>query len=124
MLTSNTSVLLEMMVYQGAHLWCDTSTGALRPLVLASQRRAVFQQVHKLFHAGRRLVAACFVWPGLATDLVAWCNECAACNRAKVTRQPTTTVEKMDIPTARFSLVHVYIVHYTLYIVGPLPPSR
>ena len=62
-------------------------------------------------------MAACFVWPGLATDLVAWCNECAACNRAKVTRQPTTTVEEMDIPTARFSHLHVDIV-------GPRSPSR
>ena len=34
-----------------------------------------------------------------------------------MTRQPSTTVEKMDIPTARFSHVHVGIV-------GPLPPSR
>ena len=41
----------------------------------------------------------------------------AACNHAKVTRQPSTTVEKMEIPTARFSHVH-------LDIVGPLPPSR
>ena len=65
----------------------------------------------------RRLVAARFVWPGLAADVVTWCKECAACNRAKVTRQPSTTVEKMDIPTARFSHVHVDIV-------GPLPPSR
>ena len=29
MLTSNTGLLLEMVVYQGANLWCDTSTGAL-----------------------------------------------------------------------------------------------
>ena len=104
MLTDNTNLLLAMVVSQGAILWCDTSTGALRPLVPASQRRAVFQQVHELSHAGRRatrqLVAPRFVWPGLATDVVAWCKECAACNRAKVTRQPTTTVEKMDIPTA------------------------
>ena len=75
MLTSNTSLLLEMVVYQGAHLWCDTSTGALRPLVPASQRPAVFQQVHELSHADRqatrRLVATCFVWPGLAADVVA-----------------------------------------------------
>ena len=35
-LTSNTSLLLEMVVYQGANLWCDTSTGALRPLVPVS----------------------------------------------------------------------------------------
>ena len=61
---------------------------------------------------------------GLAWQLSGGLVECAACNRAKITRQPTTTVEKMDIPTARFSLVHVYIVHYTLYIVGPLLPSH
>ena len=58
-----------------------------------------------------------FVWPGLAADVVTWCKECAARNPAKVTRQPSTTVEKMEIPTARFSHVHVDIV-------GPLPPSR
>ena len=84
-----------------------------------SQRRAVFQHAHELSHAGRfatrRLEAARFVWPGLATDVVAWCKEYAACNRAKITRQPT--VEKMDIPAARFSHVHVDIM-------GPLPPSR
>ena len=67
MLTSNTSLLLEMVVYQGAHLWCDTSTGALRLLVPASQRGSIFQQVHGLSQAGwwatQRLVAAQFVWP-------------------------------------------------------------
>jgi len=119
-LTGHTGLLLEMVVYQGANLWCDTSTGVLRPLVPLTQRRAVFQQVHQLSHAGwhatRRLVAARFVWPGLAADVVNWCKECDACNRAKVTKQPTTTVEKMAIPGARFSHVHVDIV-------GPLPPS-
>ena len=59
-LTSNTSLLLERVVYQGANLWCDTSTGALGPLVPVSQR-----WVHELSHAGwramRRLVATRFV---------------------------------------------------------------
>ena len=120
MLTSHTGLLLEMVVYQGANLWCNTSTGALQPLVPVSQRRAVFKHVHQISHAERgavrRLVAACFVWPGLATDVVAWCKECAACNCTKVTRQPTTTVDKMAIPAARFSHVHMDIG-------GPLPPS-
>ena len=57
--------------------------------------------------------APSFVWPGLAADVVALCKECAACNRAKVTRQPTT----MAIPAARFSHVHVDVV-------GPLRPSH
>ena len=35
---------------------------------------------------------------------------------AKVTRQPSTTVDKIEIPTARFS-------HVLVDIVGPLPPS-
>ena len=42
LLTSNTGLLVEMVVYQGANLWCDTSTGAIRPPVPASQRRAIF----------------------------------------------------------------------------------
>ena len=80
----------------------------------------MFEHVHGLSHAGRRatrwLVATRFVWPGLAAEVVAWCKECWACNRAKVTRQPTTTVEKIAILVARFSHVHMDIV-------GPLPPS-
>ena len=75
LLTSNTGLLVEMVVYQGAQLWCDTSTGAIRPLVPTTQRQAIFQQVHELSHAGRRatrrLAATCFVWPGLASDVVA-----------------------------------------------------
>ena len=50
-------------------------------------------------------------WPGARSV------HCTACNGAKVTRQPTTTVEKMDIPAARFSHMHMDIV-------GPLPLSR
>ena len=84
LLISNTGLLVEMVVYQGANLWCDNSTEAIRPLVLAFRRRPIFQQVHQLSHAGqqamRQLVAACFVQPGLAADVVAWCKECAACN--------------------------------------------
>ena len=75
-LTSNTSLLLEMVVYQGANLWCDTSTGALQPLGPVSQRQAIFQQVHELSHAGWwdmwQLVDAPFVWPGLAAECAAW----------------------------------------------------
>ena len=37
--------------------------------------------------------------------------------RTKVTRQPTTTMEKMDIPTAWFG-------HLLVDFMGPLPPSR
>ena len=109
MLNSHTGLLLKMVVYQGSNLLCNTSTGALRLLVPASKRRTVFEYMHRLSHVVQQdklqLVATCFLWPGLAADVVAWCKECAACNRAKVTRQPTTS----------FS-------HEHMDIVGPLPP--
>ena len=80
----------------------------------ASKRRLLFEHVLGLSHAGRwatlLLVAARFIWQGHAADVVSWCKECAACNRAKMTRQPTTLAEKMAIPVARFSHVHVDIV--------------
>ena len=41
-LTSHSGLLLEMVVYQGANLWCDTSTGALRPLKGSLLARAHF----------------------------------------------------------------------------------
>ena len=53
LLTGHTGLHLQMVVYQGANLWCDTSTGALRPQVPVSQRRAVFQHVHVLSQTGR-----------------------------------------------------------------------
>ena len=51
LLTSNTGLQMELVATQGVQLWCDTSQGAIRPLVQAMQRRAIFQQVHKLSHA-------------------------------------------------------------------------
>ena len=53
----------------------------------------------------------------LASDVAAWCKECTACNKAKVTVQPAMMVENMDIPAARFSHVHVDILR-------PLPLSH
>ena len=49
--------------------------------------------------------------------MAAWCKECTACNKAKVTVQPAMMVENMDIPAARFSHVHVDISR-------PLPLSH
>jgi transposase InsO family protein len=96
------------------------STGTWRPVVPPEFRRQVFASVHGLAHAGTRatcrLINSRFVWPGLAADVKEWCRECTNCNRAKVTQQETTTVQKILVPEERFSHVHVDLV-------GPLPPS-
>ena len=95
---------------EGVNIWCDGSTGVLRPWVPEQCRHAVFTHVHGLAHAGKRdtsrLVSARFVWPGLAADVREWCRQCTSCQRAKVLVQEQAMVEKMPMPSARFSHVH------------------
>ena len=57
-----------------------------------------------------RLISSRFMWPALATDVKEWCRECVACERAKVTTQPSTPVEKISIPAQQFSHVHEDLV--------------
>ena len=58
-----------------------------------------------------------FVWPGLPIDVKEWSRQCVACCRAKVTHVEHSDVEKIPIPGARFSHMHVDLV-------GLLPASR
>jgi hypothetical protein len=112
--------LLEQEV-EGASLLGDISRGIWRPLVPASYRRAVFSACHNVAHPGtratRRLLAARFVWPGMNADIGAWCRDCQACQRGKVTKQPAAPLQPIPIPGRRFSHIH-------LDLVGPLPASR
>jgi hypothetical protein len=61
-------------------------------------------------------MAAQVVWKGMAKDITAWCRDCQACSRGKVTVQPKATVQFNPVPTQRFSHVHVDLVR-------PLPTS-
>ena len=120
-LLSSSSLRLQRVAIQTVEVWCDTSTGSIGPIIPADLRRAVFDSVHMLIHPGvyatTCLVSSHFIWPGLAADIKELCQECAACQRAKITTQPSTMVEKMEFPQQRFSLVHVDVV-------GPLPTSH
>ena len=95
----SSSLQLKKITVHSVEVWCDISTGKIRPLIPSSHRRAVFEHVHSLSHAGTgattRLVSSRFVWPGLASDIKEWCRECTACQRA--TSKPATPVEKMEI---------------------------
>ena len=61
-------------------------------------------------------MAARVVWKGMAKDITAWCKDCQACSRGKVTVQLKVTVQPIPVPTQQFSHVHVDLV-------GPLPTS-
>ena len=120
-LKDNGSLLIKLVQLEGSELWCDTSTGSLRPLVPVQQRRQVFEALHGLAHPGirasRRIITSRFVWPGCAADVAEWCRQCQGCSTGKVTIQEKTAVEPIPLPNSAFQHVHVDLV-------GPLPTSE
>jgi transposase InsO family protein len=113
-LLTSSSLQLKQVEVEGVVVWCDVATGVLRPVIPQTHRRHVFLHVHGLAHAGTRattrMLSSRFVWPKMAVDVKEWCKECVSCQKAKVTVQEKTTVEKIRIPQQRFSHVHVDIV--------------
>ncbi len=49
--------------------------------------------------------------------MAVWCRDCVACNRAKITRHVQAPVQQMEVPSRRFSHIHVDLV-------GLLPVSK
>jgi hypothetical protein len=119
-LSSSSSLQLQQHVLGGVLVLCDVSTGVVRPVIPEGHRREIFNSVHGLAHPGvratRRLLAARFVWRGMASDAAAWCRDCQQCARAKTTTQYKAPVQPIPVPATRFSHVHVDLV-------GPLPVS-
>ena len=72
-------------------IWCDVSTGAIRPVVPVSFRQDVFHKLHSLSHPGIkstiRLMSQRFVWPNMKKDIRAWVRECTVCQANKIHRQ-------------------------------------
>jgi hypothetical protein len=63
------------------------------------------------------MISVRFIWPRMKSDIAAWCRDCVACQRAKITKQPRAPLQPIPIPTRRFSHVHVDLV-------SPLPASE
>lgn len=102
----------------GISLWCDVSTGFWWLVLMASFHYRAFLLVHGLYYtsvkATPKLLNSHYMWPSLAACVKAWCWACQGCSTGKTAIQETTSVEKIPIPAARFSHVHVDLV-------GPLP---
>ena len=99
-------------------IWCDGSTGHIRPYVTAKFRKQVFSNLHGLGHPSHRatkpLINTRFVWHGMNIDIAKWCRSCDGCQTAKISRHNKPVFGKFDEPTERFDYIH-------LDIVGPLP---
>ena len=102
-------------------IWCDASTGAIRPLVPDSFRKDVFHKLHFLSHPGIKstiwLIMQRFVWPNMKKDIRAWVRECTVCQANKIHRHNFSEFKPYALPTARFQGINVDIV-------GPLPLSN
>ena len=92
----------------------DISNGLPRPFVPLSMRREVFEAIHNLGHPGThrsaQTVASKFVWPNVNSDCTKWARECVPCQRSKVTRHTTPSIGNFEVPTRRFSHIHIDIV--------------
>ena len=100
---------------------CDISTGKPRPFVPKAFRRSIFDSLHNLSHPGmkatQRLITERYVWPSINRDVRQWARTCLQCQRCKVQRHTCAPLSNFEIPTARFSHVHIDLV-------GPLSPSN
>ena len=99
-------------------IWCDVSTGHIRPYVTEKIRKQVFLNLHSFGHPSHRatkpLINTRFVWHGMNIDIAKWCRSCKGCQTAKISRHNKPVFGKFDEPTERFDHIHIDIV-------GPLP---
>ena len=92
----------------------DVSNGLPRPFVPLSMRKIVFDAIHGLGHPGThrtaQIASSKFVWPNIKADCTNWAKQCIPCQRSKVTRHTTPEIGHFQVPSRRFSHLHVDIV--------------
>lgn len=118
----NSSLQLVKLEAHGTSdkIWCDVSTGRVRPLVPPECTHNVMESIHSLSHPGNRatlkLIADRFVWPNMRHDVATFTRECVQCQRSKINRHNQTEIGTYCPPNQRFE-------HINIDIVGRLPPS-
>ena len=102
-LADGTSIQVSKVVWNGFSLLCDTSTGAIRPIVPLQFRRPIFNAFHALSHPGARpsirIIASRFVWKDMRRDIREWCHQCHCCHASNVSRHVRAPVSRTPRPT-------------------------
>ena len=81
-------------------IWCDVSTGHIRPYVTETFRKQVFPNLgHPSHRATKPLINTRFVWHGMNIDIAMWCRSCKGCQTAKISRRDKPVFGKFDEPT-------------------------
>lgn len=121
LLKTGSSLKLEKINYGSTKLFCDVSGPNKRSYITPEFRKTVFDNLHRLSHPSARtttkLVTERYVWPGIRKDCRNWARTCIACQKSKVSRHVSAPIGEFDLPSGRFSCVHIDLV-------GPLPVSN
>lgn len=93
---------------------CEVSLPYPRPYIPNTLRPHVIKHSHNLGHFGFRktfhFVADRYWWPGLKKDIKSFCRSCLDCQRNKITRHTKSNIQTFDLPSERFTAVHIDIV--------------
>jgi len=120
-LRAGSSLTIVTRDVEGQPLLGDISTGTFRPLLPLQYKQVIFDCIHGIAHPGmrasKRLILSRFVWKRAAADVAAMARACLTCQQGKVTRHVHVRPLHIDVPTRRFSHIHVDLV-------GPLPESE
>ena len=105
--TSNMEFRL-LKTFGNVLVWCDISTGRIRPYVTEKFRIFFFNSLHGLgqpiHRATKPLINSCFVWHRMNTDIAKWCRYCTGCQAAKVSRHNKPVFGKFEEPTEALTL--------------------
>lgn len=118
---SDNSLTCQKIMFGGHDIWCDTSTGRVRPIVPESLRHAITEKFHSWSHSGIRAtiksISDCYVWKDMRAYITNFVRTCFGCQTAKIQRHTRHPVRDFQQSTTRFNELHADIV-------GPLPDSQ
>lgn len=102
------------------YVYCEISTGNVRPYLPSKFRKLAFNIIHNISHPGirttRQMITKRYFWPGMNRDINQWSKTCIACQKSKVNRHTVSDLASFP-PCTRFEHIHTDIV-------GPLPTSK
>lgn len=95
-------------------IYCDVSTGTIRPYLPHSLRHRVFGSVHGLSHPNGRAtlkqLRRSYIWRSMNKYVLFWCRNCLPCQRPKIHKHNSLQPSKIEVPDNRFEHVHMDIV--------------
>lgn len=114
LLEGNTSLKLQIVHFDSAAIYCDVSTGYVRPYIPEQLRKQIYDSIHNLSHPSGRStlqqIRSKYVWPTMKKQITDWSRHCIPCQRAKISRHNRLTPNKIDVPDNRFDHVHLDLV--------------